>query len=116
MSAIPGYTKEELLVLSAWETVIHPDDRERVRANGRARLRGESVPRNYEFRIYTKSGEERWVDFTAGTLQYNGKPAVLGTAFDVTARKRGQRGVRESGKNLRTLASKPNDGIVGHIQ
>jgi diguanylate cyclase (GGDEF)-like protein/PAS domain S-box-containing protein len=116
MSAITGYAKDELLVMTAWETIIHPDDRERVRANGRARLRGESVPRNYEFRIYTKSGEERWVDFTAGTIRYNGKPAVLGTAFDVTNRKRAEQGLRESEKNLRTLASNANDGIVVHIQ
>jgi diguanylate cyclase (GGDEF)-like protein/PAS domain S-box-containing protein len=116
MSAITGYAKDELLVLTAWESIIHPDDRERVRANGRARLRGESVPRNYEFRIRCKSGDERWVDFTAGTIRYNGKPAVLGTAFDVTDRKRAEQGLRESEKNLRTLASNANDGIVVHIQ
>ncbi len=116
MSTITGYTKDELLVRTAWETIIHPDDRERVRANGRARLRGESVPRNYEFRIRCKSGDERWVDFTAGTIHYNGKPAVLGTAFDVTDRKRAEQGLRESEKNLRTLANNANDGIVVHIQ
>jgi PAS domain S-box-containing protein len=73
LTTITGYTRDELLVLTAWEGIIHPDDRERVRANGRARLRGENAPRHYEFRIYTKSGEERWVDFTAGTIRYNGE-------------------------------------------
>ena len=116
LSTITGYTRDELLVLTAWEGIIHPDDRERVRANGRARLRGESVPRNYEFRIRTKSGVERWVDFTAGTIRYNGEPAVLGTAFDVTDRKRAEQALRESEENLRTLAANANDGIVVHIQ
>jgi diguanylate cyclase (GGDEF)-like protein/PAS domain S-box-containing protein len=116
LTTITGYSRGELLVLTAWETIIHPDDRERVRANGRARLRGESVPRNYEFRIRTKGGEERWVDFTAGTVHYNGELAVLGTAFDVTDRKRAEQALRESEENLRTLASNANDGIVVHAQ
>ncbi|MEK7303754.1 MAG: PAS domain S-box protein, partial [Pseudomonadota bacterium] len=116
LSTITGYTRDELLVLTAWEGIIHPDDRERVRANGRARLRGESVPRNYEFRIRTKSGEERWVDFTAGTIHYNGEPAVLGTAFDITDRKRAEQALRESEENLRTVAGNANDGILVHIQ
>ena len=33
-----------------------------------ARLRGEPVPRHYEFRILTRTGEERWVDFIAGQI------------------------------------------------
>ncbi len=116
MSVITGYTSEELLVLTAWENIIHADDRERVRANGRARLRGESAPRNYEFRIHTRDGKERWVDFTAGTIRYNGEAAVLGTAFDVTDRKRAEQALRESEENLRTLAGNANDGIVVHIR
>lgn len=112
MTTITGYTKDELLVLTAWETIIHSDDRERVRANGRARLRGESVPRHYEFRIFTKAGEERWVDFTAGTIRYNGKPAVLGTAFDVTDRKRAEAELfREKERALVTLES-IGDGVI----
>ena len=115
LTTITGYTRDELLVLTAWEGIIHPEDRERVRDNGRARLRGESVPRNYEFRIRTKGGEERWVDFTAGTIRYNGEPAVLGTAFDVTDRKRAEQALRESEENLRTVAGNANDGILVHI-
>lgn len=116
LTTITGYSRDELLVLEAWEHIIHPDDRERIRTNGRARLRGESVPRNYEFRIRTKSGEERWVDFTAGKINYNGEPAVLGTAFDVTNRKRAEQALRESEENLRTVAGNANDGILVHIQ
>jgi diguanylate cyclase (GGDEF)-like protein/PAS domain S-box-containing protein len=113
---ITGYTSEELLKLPAWESVIHPDDLERVRANGLARLRGESVPRHYEFRIHTKSGEERWLHFSAGAIRYNGEPAVLGSAFDITERKRAEQALRESEQNLRTLAGNANDGIVVHVQ
>jgi diguanylate cyclase (GGDEF)-like protein/PAS domain S-box-containing protein len=113
---VTGYSSDELLIPSAWSKIIHPDDVGRVRANGAARLRGESLPRRYEFRILTKGGEERWVDFSAGTIRYNGETAVLGTAFDVTDRKRAEQALRESEENLRTLASNANDGIVVHVQ
>ena len=115
LTAIVGYSTEELLDQFLWEKVIHPDDFERVRNNGRARLRGENVPRHYEFRLVTKSGEERWVDFSAGAIRYNGEPAVLGTAFDITERKRAEQALRESEENLRTLANNANDGILVHV-
>ncbi|MCF7804279.1 MAG: PAS domain S-box protein [Candidatus Marinimicrobia bacterium] len=43
-----------------------------------------------EFRITTKDGQERWIDFTATEIEYHGKTAQLGTAFDITERKRGE--------------------------
>ena len=115
LCTIVGYSNEELLDQFVWEKVIHPDDFEQVRANGRARLRGENVPRHYEFRVVTKGGEERWVNFSAGAIRYNGEPAVLGTAFDITERKRAEQALRESEENLRTLAGNANDGILVHV-
>jgi len=112
MSFITGHPKEDLLVLTSWEKIIHSDDLERVRHNARARLRGESVPRNYEFRIHAKSGEERWVDFTAGVIHYNGEPAVLGTAFDVTDRKRAEQALRESEERVQVTLESIGDGVI----
>ena len=112
MSFITGHTKEYLLVPTSWETIIHPDDRERIRNNARARLRGENVPRNYEFRIHTKDKEERWVDFTAGVITYNGESAVLGTAFDITDRKRAEQALRESEERLQVTLESIGDGVI----
>ncbi len=84
---LTGYSSEELLEMKFWE-LVHPEDRDMVRERGLARQRGETVPNRYEFRILTKSGETRWLDFTAGVISYKGTPAGLGTAFDITDRKR----------------------------
>ena len=80
---ITGYPAHELIGMHFWE-VVHPDDREMVRQRGMARQRGEPMPPRYTFRIVTRTGETRWVDFTGGLIQYRGRPAGLGTAFDIT--------------------------------
>ena len=86
---LTGYTAAELLAMNFWD-VVHPDDQETVRERGLARQRGEAAPPRYEFRIVHKSGETRWVDFTAGAVEFGGLPASLGTAFDITGHKRAE--------------------------
>ena len=84
--AMVEYTREELLGMD-FSRVIHPDFKELARQRGLGRQRGETVPDRYEVKIITKTGEARWVDFTAGMIDFDGAPAVLGTAFDITERK-----------------------------
>ena len=88
-----GYSREELLGMNFWE-VIHPDFREEVKQRGLARQRGEPVPARYEVKLLTKNGEERWVDFMAASIDFEGAPAVLGTAFDITERKQAEETIR----------------------
>jgi PAS domain S-box-containing protein len=57
-----------------------------VRDRGLARQRGETLPDRYPFKLVRKDGTERWVDFTAGRIEFQGEPAGLGTAFDITER------------------------------
>ena len=80
---ITGYSAQELVGMRFWE-IVHPLDRDVVRERGLARQRGEIVPARYRFRILTKTGELRWADFTASRIEYRGRPAGLGTAFDIT--------------------------------
>jgi len=86
LKQITGYTEDELLDMKFWD-IIHPDCREMVHQRGLARQRNEDVPNRYEFKIMTKDGNERWLDFAASAIQYEGIPAALGIAFDVTDRK-----------------------------
>jgi len=84
-----GYTRDEFLNMKFWE-IVHPDFREMVRQRGQARALGLKLPNEYEFKIVTKQGEDCWVNMTAGVIEYEGKPAVLATLFDVTDRKRAE--------------------------
>jgi two-component system cell cycle sensor histidine kinase/response regulator CckA len=84
-----GYSREELMAMEdPWQVLVHPEFRELTWQRSQARLRGETVPSHYEFKIITKNGEERWVDFSASTpIQFAGKPANIAIAVDVTERK-----------------------------
>jgi PAS domain S-box-containing protein len=83
---ISGYSRDALHTRDFSE-LIHPDDRALVKDRAAARLRGEVLIDEYEFRIVTKSGAWRWVNMSAGLIEYQGKPAVIATIFDVTDRK-----------------------------
>lgn len=87
--AITGYTIDELLKMNFWD-IVHPDFRELIKERGMARLNGESIPSRYEFKIVTKKGEEKWLSFGAEIIQYQGKTASLGVAFDITSRKQSE--------------------------
>jgi PAS domain S-box-containing protein len=105
MEVISGYSRQELLEMNFWDTV-HPDFRDAVRERGLARLRGEPLPTRYEFKIVTKGGEERWVDFTDGIFELDGKPAVIGMSWDITERKRAEGALKTTSEQLRALTAK----------
>jgi len=93
--AMTGFSKDQLLAMNFWD-VVHPEFRETVRERGLMRQRGDAVPLAYEVKLLTSSGQEIWVDFTAGVVDFEGQPAVLGTAFDITERKRAEALLQEA--------------------
>ena len=73
--------------MTIWD-LVHPDFRDFVRARAQARFRGESVPSRSELKIIAKDGETRWLDVTANSFSIKARPALLGTAFDITDREK----------------------------
>ena len=80
---ITGYAREELLSMNFWD-LVHPDCRELVLKRGGARHGG---ARRYEVKILTKNGDERWLDISTAMIEFDGMPASLVSAFDLTERK-----------------------------
>jgi PAS domain S-box-containing protein len=87
---ITGYSRNEFMAADDPWLLVHPEFREEVRQRGEARLRGESVPTRYEFKLVTKSGEIRWLDTSANCIRFEGQNATLVVAVDITERKRAE--------------------------
>ena len=111
MATITGYSGEELRGTTFWDT-IHPDSREMVKERGLARLRGEAVPERYEMKIINKSGRDRWLEAAVTSLNYEDKPAILGTVMDITDRKEAEAVLRESEERYRATIEYSNDGVA----
>jgi PAS domain S-box-containing protein len=108
--ALVGYSKEELVSMDALE-LVHPDFREFVRSRRQARLEGDGSPSRYEFKMLAKNGEEMWLDFAASPIEFEGKPALLATAFDVTERKTAEAALNASEERYRRIVETAQEGI-----
>ncbi len=97
MEKMTGYSRYELLHMNITD-LVHPAYRQLVNDRSIALRRSEKRSSRFEFKIVTKAGEERWVDFTSGTIEFDGKPASLGTAYDITERKKLEEQFRQSHK------------------
>lgn len=81
-----GYSQEELRKMNFWD-IVHPDHKALTIERGQRRQRGEEVPGRYEFKILTKDGKEKWVDFSGASTMLKGKPAAIINVIDITDRK-----------------------------
>ena len=86
---ISGYSRAELFEKGPWG-IAHPDYLDLLRRRSEARRKGDEVPTRYEFPILAKNGETRWLDFSAGSIRFEGRQAIVATAVDITERKRAE--------------------------
>ncbi len=89
-ATITGYSREELLAMDFWD-LVHPDCRELVLYRGGAR---QGAAERYEAKILTKNGDERWLDISTATIEFDGMLASLVSAFDLTERKHAEEKVQ----------------------
>ncbi len=66
---------------------IHPDDLPLVLKHLEARLRGEEVVSNYEFRLVRRDRTPIWVETHAANVSWDGQPASLSWMTDISRRK-----------------------------
>jgi len=104
---ITGYSSSELRKMYFWE-IAHPSYQEILKQGGltgqwvhhNTASQTERLPVRYELKLLTKNGQERWADVTAGSIDYEGRPALVVTAFDITERDLAEQELRKAKSEL----------------
>ena len=114
--ALLGYSLQELQALDFWE-IIHPDYRASVWGRELLRQQGEQVSVRYEVKLLCKNGVERWVEYTASRIEFDGQPAVLGIAFDTTNRRQTEEALQRAEARSRIISEIVSDyAYVAHLK
>lgn len=112
LAEIYGYTVEELTApdFTTRQTIIE-EDWPIVEEQIRKRMAGEIPSAHYTFRARRKDGSIINVEVMGSKSAYNGKPAILGTAMDITERKVAESKLAEASNLLETLLDNSPDYI-----
>jgi PAS domain S-box-containing protein len=94
-----GYEDHEIEnTFSAWEHLIHPDDRERARSQVQSYFEGKSATYELEHRLRHKDGTHRWILARGVALRDpEGRPLrMAGSHVDLTERKQAEERLRHA--------------------
>ena len=84
-----GYSSDELAAMNYWD-ILHPDFQDIVKNRPLGRLKEDNSPSRHELKIITKNNEEGWVDVSAVVIDREGIRTIMGSAVDITTRKRAE--------------------------
>ncbi|MBI5191310.1 MAG: PAS domain S-box protein [Nitrospirae bacterium] len=87
MSAIMGYSEDELLAFEDFMELVVPADRGLVADKVADRLSGRVQTVRYVSRWTRKDGETVDIEVMGSLTEYEGRPAIIGTLLDVTERR-----------------------------
>lgn len=96
---VTGYDPSELIGKELWR-LVHPAYQTLLIESRLVSEWAHGIPARYEIMLINRRGDERWVDVTAGSMLYEGRPAWLITAFDITERDLAERALRKAKEEL----------------
>ncbi len=108
---VTGYTPEELVGAPFWK-LAHTAYQDGLRRRGLIKQWYSGLPARFELKLVTKDGQERWVDITAGEMEYDGQPASIITAFDITERDRAEKELQLAKAELETRVEQRTSELV----
>ncbi|EDX70578.1 PAS fold family [Coleofasciculus chthonoplastes PCC 7420] len=99
---ITGYSQSELLTMDLWD-LLHPSSHAFMPKQSLSEKAQTGAKRRYEVEILTKTGDRRWLDTSTRIIEFQGKPAILLSAFDISNYKQAEGAWQESQRTLATL-------------
>ena len=112
--SITGFEVEEMM---SWEPMdfiqqVHPEDRAFLMEQAQKKQAGETdFVECYQWRLITKSGQEKWLSMYSRPISYQGETADLATMVDITEQKAAMMLLKESEEKYRVLVENANDAI-----
>lgn len=107
-----GYSIDEL-VGKEFLSVIAPENRQEVLDIHIKRIKGEAAPAEYESFLIKRDQKTRVpVILSVGLINFDGKPATIGTAKDITERKKNESVIHESEQKFRSITASAQDSII----
>ena len=110
---VTGYSIKELANMNFWD-FIHPDYVNIVKERGRARQSGDNAPYNYDFKIITKNGTEKWVSLYGASITFSGKSAAILSVLDITELKTVELALKDSEQKLRNITENSTNMFYQH--
>jgi PAS domain S-box-containing protein len=107
-----GYTPDELIDRLGPPGLLDPEDRDRILGVVERRLAGEGLPSRSNFKARCKDGSIIHVETLSRQVEYQGRPAVMGTFLDVTERRLAEEALEASEANYRTIFNAVTDAIL----
>jgi PAS domain S-box-containing protein len=100
-----GYDNQEELLGKSAATMLSSDEAERLSEFGKARLRGETAPAVYEFKLRRKDGSLLDAEASVSTTTIAGKKYIISVTRDITKRRKTQKAIKESEERYRALVT-----------
>ncbi len=107
-----GYEAPECIGMPL-DKLIAPEDRSWLLELHSRRMAGDDVTKEYELCLLHKDGNTRLhVSINVGLINYEGKPAAMGTAKDITAYKKAEEERRKMEERLREAQKQESLGVM----
>ncbi len=103
LSSLSGYTNAELLQMPIYD-LVHPEHKEMAIKRVQDRFKGEFLEPQYDVKLLNRSGIVKWVELHAEKLEFQGEKITLGTAIDITSRKKVENDFRRSEEKFKAFA------------
>ena len=104
---IVGYAPEEIIGQTFWR-FIHEKDQARIREYVAKRASDATQDLRYECRLVSQEGRVVWVEVVSSPADFEGRPAVLVSIYNITDRKE----TEEQRRELSKLAHKQEEQLV----
>ncbi|MBT5894777.1 MAG: PAS domain S-box protein [Rhodospirillaceae bacterium] len=109
-AAIHGYEgAAEMRRLPSLLETIHPDDRALISDMNNRRKSDDAPLASYEIRGLRKDGTTIWLEVSGRVITWQGEPAVLSVAIDITQHKRAIKAMEDSERRFRDFATAASD-------